>query len=113
MALIIGDESASQGMSKSIYDKISDVMEPIDGVSGEGLEDVRNSWRKLAFAVATGVVEHIKSNMEISGVEVSINDVSTTVNVTTSCSSGPGTGAGTGSGTATGQQSNDGIGHIT
>jgi hypothetical protein len=113
MALIIGDESASQGMSKTIYDKLRDVMEPIDGVSGDDLENVRNSWRKLAFAVATGVIEHIKSNMEISGVDVSINDVSTTVNVTTSCPSGSGTGEGAGTGAATGQQSNDGIGHVT
>ncbi len=113
MALIIGDESASAGMSKSIYDKLRDVMEPIDGVTGDDLEDVRNSWRKLAFAVATGVVEHIKLNMEISGVDVSINDVSTNVNVTTSCPSGSGTGAGTGSGAATGQQSNGGIGHVS
>jgi hypothetical protein len=112
MALIIGNETASQGMSKAIYDKIRDVMEPIDGVAGEDLEKVRESWQKLAFAIATGVIEHIKSNIEVHGIEVSISDVSTSVFTTTTCPAGAGSGTGSGSGTGTGQQSNDGTGHV-
>ena len=114
MSLEIGNITANTGMSKSIYDQINTVLSPsLEEMSEEDMEKVRESWRKLAFAVATGVIEHIKSNMEISGVEVSINDVSTTVNVTTDCPSGSGTGAGTGTGAATGQQNNDGIGHVS
>lgn len=112
MALIIGDKNASSGMSKAIYDKIREVMEPIDGVTGQALEDLRNSWKKLSYAIADGVVNHIKANMEIHGVEVSISDVSTNVSVVTTCPAGAGSGTGTGSGTATGQQSNDGTGHV-
>ncbi len=113
MSLKIGNITANTGMSKAIYDQINTVLTPsLDEMSEEGMVIIRESWQKLAFAVATGVVEHIKSNMEISGVDVSINDVSTAVNVETNCPSGPGTGSGTGSGTATGQQSNDGTGHV-
>ena len=65
MALIIGDENASQGMTKAIYDKIREVMEPVEGMSGEQLEEMRSSWRKLSHAIADGVISHIKSNMEI------------------------------------------------
>lgn len=65
MGLIIGDENASQGMTKAIYDKIRQVMEPIDGVSEEQMTDIRASWKKLSHAIAHGVVTHIKSNMEI------------------------------------------------
>lgn len=68
MALIIGDASASSGMSKVIYDSVRQVMEPIDGVSEQDMAPIRDSWKKLSYAVAKGVVDHIKSNMEISGV---------------------------------------------
>ncbi len=91
MSLEIGNITANTGMSKSIYDQINTVLSPsLDEMSEEGMEIIRESWQKLAFAVATGVVEHIKSNMEISGVDVSINDVSRTVDVATSCPSGSG-----------------------
>lgn len=69
MALIIGDENASQGMTKVIYEKIREVMEPIDGVEGDQLEDIRESWRKLSYAIAHGVVNHIKTNMEIKKIQ--------------------------------------------
>ena len=109
MALQIGDINASFGMSKAIYDELNNILSPpLDGTPSEEMTKIRDAWRQLAFAVAKGVISHIKSNMEISGVEVSINDVSTNVNVTTSCPSGTGTGTGTGSGSATGQQSNSG-----
>ncbi len=113
MALIIGDESASQGMTKAIYDSMRNTLEPIEGMSEEDMKPIRESWRKLSYAIANGVIEHIKSNMEIHGVEVAISNVSTNVSVVTTCPSGAGTGTGTGSGTATGQQSNDGTGHVT
>ncbi len=69
MALIIGDINASQGMSKAIYDQIRNVMEPVDGVEDPDMEDLRESWRKLAYAIATGVVEHLLSNLEVRDVQ--------------------------------------------
>jgi hypothetical protein len=113
MALEIGDITASSGMSKAIYDQLDTLLSPpLEGMAEEDMEKVRDSWKKIAFAIATGVIEHIKSNMEIYGVEVSISDVSTTVSTVTTCPAGAGSGTGSGSGTATGQQSNDGTGHV-
>ncbi len=114
MGLETGDIRASSGMSKAIYDKLNDLLSPpLEDMPAEDMEKIRDSWRKLAYAIADGVISHIKSNMEITGVNVAVNDVSTTVTTVTSCPAGAGTGTGTGSGTATGQQSNDGIGHVT
>lgn len=69
MALIIGDENGTQGMTKAIYDKIRQVMEPIDGMSEEQMTDIRASWKKLSYAIAHGVVSHIKSNMELKKIK--------------------------------------------
>ena len=68
MALIVGDVTASSGMSKVIYDQVRQVMEPIDGVSEQDMAPIRDSWKKLSYAVAKGVIEHIKMNMEVGGV---------------------------------------------
>ena len=112
MPLKTGNISATSGMTKAIYDSIRDELEPIEGMGEEDMKLIRKSWRKLSYAIANGVIGHIKSNMEIHGVEVSISDVSTNVSVDT-CPDETGAGTGTGSGTATGQQSNDGTGHVT
>lgn len=113
MALEIGNITGTSGMSKEIYDQLNTILSPpLEGMAQEDMEKVRDSWQKLAFAIATGVIEHIKSNMEIHGVEVSISDVSTAVSTATTCPAGTGSGTGSGSGTATGQQSNDGTGHV-
>ena len=78
MALTIGNKNATSGMSKSIYDEIRDAIEPDLGDLDEPtLEDMRDGWRKLAFAIATGVIEHIQSNMEIQGVQTRGNIAAT------------------------------------
>lgn len=71
MALEVGTETAASGMSKAIYDTIREVMEPIEGVEGQALEDIRDNWKKLSYAIADGVITHLKSNMEIKGIETS------------------------------------------
>lgn len=63
MALEIGDDQASSGMSKAIFDALSEAL-------SKPPPDVKTSWQKLAFAVATGVITHLKANLEISGVQV-------------------------------------------
>jgi hypothetical protein len=81
MALTIGNKAATTGMSKDIYDTLRTVLEedlPPD-LREDDLEAMRESWKKIAFAVATGVIEHIKANMEINGIETR-GDVTTSVN---------------------------------
>jgi hypothetical protein len=70
MALEVGNQDAASGMSKAIYDRIRDVMEPDLGeLSEDDLGAMQASWKKLAYAIARGVIEHITANMEIRGVQ--------------------------------------------
>jgi hypothetical protein len=80
MALVVGSVNAEAGMSKAIYDEIDRLLSPplqraVDAASGdakikaqEALNGARDGWKKLAFAISTGVVTHIVANMEITGV---------------------------------------------
>lgn len=80
MALVIGDINASSGMAKAIYEELETLLSPpLQGMSPQDLEKVKTGWKQLAFAIATGVVNHIKSNMEISGIQTK-GDVSVRVN---------------------------------
>jgi len=67
MALQIGPADASAGMAKDIYDMMDQVMNP--SVPPDSLEMARQGWRKLAFAIASGVVNHIVQNLEIAGIQ--------------------------------------------
>lgn len=69
MPLQPGDVHASAGMSQKIYDHMNAVMK--DGVPEATLPDVQKSWKKLAFAIASGVIEHLKTDMEITGIQTS------------------------------------------
>lgn len=69
MALNIGNSNATTGMTKSIYDKIRQVMEPMENVEEPDMEPIREGWRNLSFAVASGVIEHLIANLEIAGIE--------------------------------------------
>lgn len=70
MGLQIGDVNATSGMSKAIYDQLNIILSPpLGGTPPEDLEKIRDSWRKLAFAIAKGVIDHITANMEIFGVQ--------------------------------------------
>jgi hypothetical protein len=80
MALQIGSENTNAGMSLAIYQEIDKQLSPplkkaIDEAKGaakpkaqEALDEARKGWQKLSFAIAKGVIEHIKSNMEIFGI---------------------------------------------
>jgi hypothetical protein len=79
MALNIGDQAASSGMTKAIYDQLQAVLESdLEGLGEEEKAPIRQNWKKMAFAVATGVINHILSNMEIVGIKTRGN-VSTTI----------------------------------
>jgi hypothetical protein len=98
MALQIGPDDASAGMAKDIYDAMDQAMKP--GVPPDSLEDARKGWRKLAFAIASGVVNHIVQNMEVAGIQAQGN-------VTVAVSGGTGTG------TVNTTQSGSRTGHVS
>lgn len=81
MAMEVGNLNAQSGLTRQIFEELRAVYEPdvIDDVDGETLETLRAAWRKLAFAVAKGVVEHLRDNLEI-------HDVRTRGNVATEIS---------------------------
>ncbi len=105
MALQAGDAGATSGMSKSIYEAIDQQLS--SALPPEALADVRPSWRKLAFAVATGVIDYLTSNAEVHGIQ-STGTAAVTVrgldNVTV---------IGSGTGTCQAAQSGPTIGHLT
>lgn len=90
MALNAGSENADTGMSLEIYKKLDFYLSPplqeaVDNAEEEAkpsvqdaLDKARLSWKKLAYSIAYGVIEHIKSNMEIRGITAKGN-VDTTV----------------------------------
>jgi hypothetical protein len=114
MALIIGDRTADSGMSKAIYDQLQSVLEPDLGeLSQETRSQLRESWQKLAYAVARGVIEHITANMEVVGIQTQ-GSINTPVQGNTSLVSGHRHGvnlAGVQNNLVF-TQSNDGTGHI-
>lgn len=70
MALQIGDIGATTGMAGAIYDQLLANIEPgLGELSEEELEPIRDGWRRLAHAVATGVIQHLVANLEIHGVQ--------------------------------------------
>lgn len=81
MALVIGSVAADSGLTKAIYDEVSNQLSPplqklVDQATGDAkagaqqtLDEARDGWRKLSFAVATGVIGHLLSNLEIRGVQ--------------------------------------------
>lgn len=80
MAMTIGDQTAASGMTKDVYDEIRNILEPgLSDLSEDDLEPIREGWRNLAFAVSTGVINHIVNNMEIHDVQTR-GSVSATVN---------------------------------
>jgi|GEM_PF-4584819 len=119
MALQIGNPNS--GMTKAIYDQLDTLMmtPSLKDLKPEVLEMIRDGWRTLAFAIATGVVNHIISNMEVIGVETS-GHVATTVTGTVAGaaigtvvgtavnSTVTGTVTGTGDGTVVSNQTNSG-----
>lgn len=80
MALNIGSVAADDGMSKAIYSQIDTLLAPpllsaVQQAEGpakaeaqKALDGAREGWKKLAFAIASGVVEHLIANLEIVGI---------------------------------------------
>ena len=127
MAMIIGSVNADAGMSQAIFQVMDNQLSPplqnaVDNAEGEAkakaqeaLDGAREGWRKLSFAIASGVISHITANMEIFGIATQGN-----VNTTVQGNTGPANPANhlhnvNLSGVATNvtfTQSNDGSGRI-
>jgi hypothetical protein len=89
MALEKGDITASYGMAKVIYEKLQEMFLPSVAAGGADIAGLQESWQKMAYAVASGVIDHIKSNMEIVDVKTKWRDTDTTeIDGTTSINSG-------------------------
>ncbi len=71
MPLDPGTVAATSGMSKAIFEQMDAVLSPAFSQLPQGdLDQAREGWRKLSFAIAGGVVSHIVANMEIYGIQV-------------------------------------------
>lgn len=94
MALHYGDRTDSEdedgrpefafqldGMSRAIYEELNEMLSPplqkaVDEAedpdakeaAAGALSEARHGWKKLAFGIARGVTEHLKSELEIRGV---------------------------------------------
>jgi hypothetical protein len=96
MSLLPGTVDADSGMAKAIYDHVNQLLTPplqeaVDKATGEAkdkaqeaLDKAQAGWRKLSFSIATGVISHLLSNLEIRGVQTS-----GTVNAPVNGQSGP------------------------
>jgi hypothetical protein len=108
--LQIGSADAQSGLTKEIFTSMDTLLSPpfqaaIDAAAGDAkkvpqktLDDARAGWKGVAFAVATGVITHLRANLEIHDVEVTgnvnaqvVNGVATQAGLTsTQANSGPG-----------------------
>lgn len=73
------------GMSNDIYLVMDELLSPplvkaVDEASDdtrdgavEALEKAREGWQKLSYAIASGVVEHLRNNLEIVNVQTTGN----------------------------------------
>lgn len=72
MVLEIGSANADSGMSQAIYQEMDRLLSPLfQDVDQETLDAARKGWKKLSFAIASGVISHILSNMEIIDIHAS------------------------------------------
>jgi hypothetical protein len=56
MALNAGNQDATTGIAKAIYDAMDAALSPPLVEAGADMTKVRDGWKKLSFAVASGVV---------------------------------------------------------
>jgi hypothetical protein len=76
MLLNFGSEEADAGMSQAIYQELDRLLSPpLQAVVGDpnavqaALDGARTGWKKLSYAIAKGVIEHLMANMEIVGIQ--------------------------------------------
>ncbi len=66
MPLQAGDINASSGMSKAIFDQFDSNLMTQDAknkLKPEDLAAIREGWKKLAYSIAKGIIDHLESNV--------------------------------------------------
>lgn len=65
------DDMTTGSMSYLIYNELNQLLSPPlqASMSAEQLDEVRTGWKKLDYAIAKGVIEHLKNNLEVYGIE--------------------------------------------
>ena len=80
MAMTIGDNVASEGLSKDIFDVVK--IEIIDELDLSNLPEadqeptrtkIEDQMKKFCFAISKGVINHFKDNAEIKNVETTLD----------------------------------------
>jgi len=62
MALNPGNMSATSGMAREIYQVLDATLRPPleDDLSTEAIKEMQDSWKELSFAIALGVIRHLR-----------------------------------------------------
>jgi hypothetical protein len=68
MSLAKGTIEAPDGMTKDIYDELMVIFGADLINSGAEPAVVEKGFKKLSYAIASGVIKHVTSNMSISGI---------------------------------------------
>ena len=76
MAMNAGDAAATTGMAKAIYDEQKTVLEA-DGewskLSAGTKDAILTHHKKMAYATAVGIIDHVVANMEVNGIETTLD----------------------------------------
>ena len=95
-----GPEDAASGMSQLIYQEMDRLLSPplqeaVDKASADAksgaqnaLDEARKGWQKLAYSIAYGVIEHLKSDMVIKDIQTQ-GTVTTSISGSTGGTPGP------------------------
>jgi len=70
MPLAYGTVTAPEGMTTAIYNELILLFEADLINSGAERAKVEEGFKKLSYAIAAGVIKHVKLNMDISGIHV-------------------------------------------
>lgn len=80
MALDSGSVKADSGMAKAIYDTMAkELGKDLPALSENERNKLHDSWKKLAYCIAAGVVDHIENNLEIVGAPPDEGKVTVTI----------------------------------
>ena len=77
MALVIGDENCSSGLSSEIYNLMKDEglidETPPENSDEQNWNDAVMKAKKFCYVISKAIIEHLKDNAEVKGVTVASN----------------------------------------
>ena len=59
------------GMGELIYKQMDKALSPTFQSPSKALTDARDGWKKLAYAIAEGVIIHLKNHLEVKDITTS------------------------------------------